>query len=98
PRLVALEPWASAWYRWVSAAFLRTYLQGMAGTGILPADDNTTMVLLEAFMLEKAARELTWEVHKRPSWARIPARGMLEVLGHAPPTEGKEGFEDSGDV
>jgi maltose alpha-D-glucosyltransferase/alpha-amylase len=72
----------------VSAAFLRAYLQEMAGTGLLPADENMTMVLLEGFMLEKAARELTWEVHNRPSWARIPARGMLEALGDVPSSDG----------
>jgi maltose alpha-D-glucosyltransferase/alpha-amylase len=87
-RLTELEPWAFAWYRWVSAAFLRAYLQEMAGTGLLPADENMTMVLLEGFMLEKAARELTWEVHNRPSWARIPARGMLEALGDVPSSDG----------
>jgi len=80
-RLVDLEPWATAWYRWVSAAFLRTYLQGMAGSGLLPSDEITAAILLEAFMFEKAARELTWEVHNRPGWARIPALGILEALG-----------------
>ena len=99
-RLAELEPWASVWYRWVSAAFLRTYLQGMAGTGLLPSEDASTMVLLEGFMFEKAARELKWEVLNRPSWARIPARGILEALGAQPAAApvNKEGLEDSGDV
>ena len=99
-RLAELEPWAFVWYRWVSAAFLRTYLQGMAGTGLLPSEDTTIMVLLEGFMFEKAARELKWEVLNRPSWARIPARGILEALGAqqtAPPANQK-GLENSGDV
>jgi maltose alpha-D-glucosyltransferase / alpha-amylase len=81
-KLTDLEPWATSWYRWISAAFLRTYLQGMAGTDLLPPEEITTAVLLEAFMFEKAARELTWEVHNRPSWAHIPAKGMLETLGN----------------
>ncbi len=80
-RLADLEPWATAWYRWVSAAFLRTYLQGTAGTGLIPSDETTTRALLDAFMLEKAARELAWEVHNRPGWARIPAQGILDALG-----------------
>jgi maltose alpha-D-glucosyltransferase/alpha-amylase len=83
-RLNDLEPWAAAWYRWVSAAFLRTYQQEMAGTELLPPDEITTAVLLEAFMLEKAARELMWEVHNRPTWARIPAQGILDLLGDPP--------------
>ena len=87
-RLRDLEPWATTWYRWVSAAFLRTYLQGMAGTGLLPPDEVTTAVLLEAFMFDKAARELTWEVHNRPTWAQIPAQGILELLGNLGDPEG----------
>ncbi|HKZ28083.1 MAG TPA: hypothetical protein VJ482_00410, partial [Acidimicrobiia bacterium] len=79
-RLPDLEPWATSWYRWVSAAFLRTYLQGMAGTGLLPSQENTAAALLEAFMFEKAARELTWEIHNRPTWARIPAKGLSDGL------------------
>ncbi len=81
-KLPDLEPWATTWYRWVGAAFLRTYLKGLAGTDLLPPQETTTAVLLEAFMFEKAARELTWEVNNRPSWASIPAKGMLEALGN----------------
>ena len=79
-RLSDLEPWATSWYRWVSGAFLSAYLEGMAGTGLLPSDETSAAALLDAFMFEKAARELTWEIHNRPTWARIPARGILESL------------------
>jgi len=79
-RLPDLEPWATSWFRWVSAACLRTYLLGMATTGLLPSQENDTAALLEAFMFEKTARELSWEIHNRPTWARIPAKGILEAL------------------
>jgi maltose alpha-D-glucosyltransferase/alpha-amylase len=79
-RIPELEPWTIAWYRWVAAAFLRTYLQETAGSGLLPTEDAATVALLEAFMMEKASRELLWEVHNRPAWSRIPARGLLAAL------------------
>jgi maltose alpha-D-glucosyltransferase/alpha-amylase len=79
-RFPDLEPWATLWYRWVSASFLRTYLHGMSDSGLLPSDEQATAVLLEAFMMEKAARELVWEVHNRPTWASIPAQGLLAAL------------------
>ncbi len=82
-RLPDLEPWATSWYRWVSVAFMHTYLQQMAGTGLLPSDPNNAATLLEVFMVAKSARELTWEIHNRPAWAGIPAKGMLEVLGES---------------
>jgi maltose alpha-D-glucosyltransferase/alpha-amylase len=34
------EPWADAWHRWVSAAFLRSYVDCTAGAPFLPAADD----------------------------------------------------------
>ncbi|MDR9449880.1 MAG: maltose alpha-D-glucosyltransferase, partial [Acidimicrobiia bacterium] len=48
-RWAELEIWATAWYRWVSAAFLRNYLQGTAGTGLVPSDETSATALLDAF-------------------------------------------------
>jgi maltose alpha-D-glucosyltransferase / alpha-amylase len=76
----ALEPWASFWYQSVSAAFLREYLL-TAGTGeFLPASEDHLVVLLDAYLVEKAVYELGYELNNRPEWARIPLHGLLELL------------------
>jgi maltose alpha-D-glucosyltransferase/alpha-amylase len=75
-----LEPWVLFWYRWVSAAFLRTY-QEVAGSGpLLPESRQEREVLLSARLLEKALYELRYELNMRPGWVRIPIAGVLQLL------------------
>jgi maltose alpha-D-glucosyltransferase/alpha-amylase len=75
-----LQPWADAWYRCVAGAFLRSYLEGVEGTGIVPKRKEDTEVLLKAFVLEKAVYELGYELNNRPEWVVIPMRGIMHLL------------------
>jgi maltose alpha-D-glucosyltransferase/alpha-amylase len=75
-----LEPWLFAWYRWVSAGFLRAYLDVPGVDWLLPADRRELAALLDFFLLEKAVYELGYEANARPEWVDIPARGILDVL------------------
>ncbi|HUI76346.1 MAG TPA: maltose alpha-D-glucosyltransferase [Bryobacteraceae bacterium] len=74
-----LEPWAAFWEKWVSAAFLRAYLQTAANAPFLPSDREHLRTLLEAFVLDKALYELNYELNNRPTWVRIPLRGILNL-------------------
>jgi maltokinase len=53
-----------------SKEFLDSYLS--AGAALLPSDPQTTMELLEAFVLDKAVYELGYEQAHRPDWVEIP--------------------------
>lgn len=75
----ALEPWAELWRQWVSAAFLSAYRRTMRGRGIVPDDSAAFAELLDAFMLEKVFYELSYELNNRPTWVRIPLRGILDL-------------------
>lgn len=75
----ALEPWAELWRQWVSATFLNAYRRTMRGRGIVPDDGVQFAELLDAFMLEKAFYELSYELNNRPTWVRIPLRGILDL-------------------
>jgi maltose alpha-D-glucosyltransferase/alpha-amylase len=79
--LPELERWALYWERWVSAAFLRAYLDRARGTSFLPPSPEERAVLLDAFLLEKAMQELGYELNNRPAWVRIPLRGIRQILG-----------------
>jgi maltose alpha-D-glucosyltransferase/alpha-amylase len=46
---------------------------------IVPASDEDFRRLLDAFVLEKAMYELTYELNNRPSWIRIPLAGILTL-------------------
>lgn len=76
-------PWLFGWYRWMSAAFLRSYLAVPGVDRLLPDDPSELAVLLDFFLLEKAVAELAYEVNARPDWVDVPARGILDVLDDA---------------
>ena len=76
-----LEPWAAFWEKWVSVAFLKAYLETAAGAEFLPSDHAHLATLLEVFLLDKALYELNYELNNRPSWVRIPLRGILSLTG-----------------
>lgn len=76
----ALEPLARYWHRWVSVAFLRTYLAVAEGAAFLPASPDDLRLLLDAYLLEKAVYELGYELNNRPGWVRIPLQGILQTI------------------
>jgi len=78
--LPILERWAQAWYLWVSATFLKAYLQIMADTPILPQTREGMKVILDAYLLDKAIYELNYELNNRPDWVGLPLQGILQLL------------------
>jgi maltose alpha-D-glucosyltransferase/alpha-amylase len=75
----ALEPWVRWWYRWVGTSYLRGYRRATAGTTFLPEAEADWLVLLDAFLLQKAFYELSYELSNRPAWVAIPLRGIVEL-------------------
>ncbi len=75
-----LETGAVFWHQWISAAFLRAYLDRSAGARHLPPTRDEVNVLLNAYLLEKALYEVIYELNNRPEWVRIPLRGVLDLL------------------
>jgi maltose alpha-D-glucosyltransferase/alpha-amylase len=74
--LERLTGWAALWETWVSAAFLRDYLAAAAPAGILPARREDLHVLLQAFVIDKALYEVSYELNSRPEWVHIPLTGL----------------------
>jgi maltose alpha-D-glucosyltransferase/alpha-amylase len=82
--LPLLEPWTGFWSRWVSAVFLRAYLEVLKTSDLLPHDPNELVILLDAHLLEKAVHELGYELKNRPAWLKMPLRGILQLIGENP--------------
>jgi maltose alpha-D-glucosyltransferase / alpha-amylase len=80
--LALLESGARYWHHWVSAAYLRAYLTESANAGAthLPKTPQSIKTLLDAYLIEKAVYEITYELNNRPDWVRIPLRGVLDLL------------------
>jgi maltose alpha-D-glucosyltransferase/alpha-amylase len=76
-----LEQWAHLWYVWVSTVFVRTYQEHTAGCSFLPADAGEFEAFLSDFLLERALRELAYELEERPNWAPISLRAILQLVG-----------------
>ena len=75
-----LEPWSRLWEACVSAAFLGSYRESIAGTDLAPAGAEDLELLLDAFVLDKALYELSYELNNRPLWIRIPLLGILALF------------------
>jgi len=79
-----LEPWARFWTHWVSVAFLKAYRATAESTpGVIPSDAEALHTLLDAYLLEKATYELTYELNNRPDWVQIPLQGIVDLLAQA---------------
>jgi maltose alpha-D-glucosyltransferase / alpha-amylase len=91
--LPALDPWARYWQAWVSSAFLKAYLKTAAAGTFLPRSRDELKALLDAYLLEKAIYELSYELNNRPDWVAIPLQGILHILGAAPAPAAAPGAE-----
>lgn len=76
----SLDSWARYWQRWVSAAFVKSYLTTSGPARYLPSTKNETGIFLDAYMLDKAIYELGYELNNRPSWVAIPLEGIADYL------------------
>jgi maltose alpha-D-glucosyltransferase/alpha-amylase len=76
----ALAPWASTWEHWTADAFLKGYLGAADVMPLLPRDAKAGVTLVSAFTLDKALRDLGYELHNRPDWVSIPVAGILRML------------------
>jgi maltose alpha-D-glucosyltransferase/alpha-amylase len=75
-----LEKWAEAWRTWMSAIFLRAYLDAAGTADFVPATLKERRILLRACLVEKCLLEINFELEYRPDWLRIPVRGILDRL------------------
>ena len=77
--LEVYDRWGRTWYRWVAAAFLGAYISG-GGSRLLPQSPDDVQAMMDAYALEKASRELLWEIDHRPDWASIPLAAMYAAV------------------
>ena len=50
-------------------------------TQLRPRAIGERRALLSAFTLDKALRELSYELHNRPDWVRVPLVGIHTLIG-----------------
>jgi maltose alpha-D-glucosyltransferase/alpha-amylase len=77
----ALAEWARFWSTWVCATFLRSYLETAKPANFLPTDNQQLETLLTAYLLERALKELRYELVNRPNLVDVPLAGLLQLCG-----------------
>lgn len=75
-----LEQRTSQWYRSATDAFLSGYTETAGKAPFLPEQSDDREMLLDAYLIEKACYELSYELNNRPSWAGIPMNGLLQLV------------------
>jgi len=81
-KLRALGDWGHYWQDWVSATFLKAYLELAGTSSFIPTNREELALLLDVYLLDKAVYELGYELNNRPSWVRIPLEGIAQLLLH----------------
>jgi trehalose synthase-fused probable maltokinase len=71
---------ADRWYGLIQRIFLEKYIQTFGHPHPLFKNNNEINFLLLVYLLEKAVYELGYEVNYRPSWVKIPLKGIVEVI------------------
>jgi maltose alpha-D-glucosyltransferase/alpha-amylase len=81
--IARVAPWAHAWVDWVSAGFVRGYLDALHGDPLIPPSPSDLALLLEFYQLELCISEIGYELDHRLDWLDIPLRSLLALLDSA---------------
>ncbi|MBX2953404.1 MAG: trehalose synthase [Leadbetterella sp.] len=68
------------WYKLMRDTFLEEYLTYFGPHHTLLKNNGEVNYLLQFHLLEKAIHELGFEIRNRPSWIKIPLKGILDVV------------------
>ncbi|GGB87250.1 maltose alpha-D-glucosyltransferase [Dyadobacter sediminis] len=80
-----LIPYVEQWYHYMSGIFMKSYLETVKDSPIIPQKKEDLAILLQTFLLQKAIYELNYEVNNRPTWVMVPLRGIKSIMKKAEP-------------
>ncbi|MFI5134746.1 MAG: putative maltokinase [Chitinophagales bacterium] len=75
-----IESAVSNWYKDVTQSFMNSYWETMQGAFVFNAEQSELQFILQFHLLEKAVYELGYELNSRPTWVKIPLRGIEQVV------------------
>ena len=78
--LPIMQQWGQFWTRWVSATFLRSYLEVASQGEFLPRTSQELQVLLDIYLLERNIYSLAHELKKRPEFIDIALNQIVYAL------------------
>jgi maltose alpha-D-glucosyltransferase/alpha-amylase len=60
--------------------FIEKYIEAMGASPDLPSTRDEVLLLIDIFLLEKAAYEIAYEARNRPRWLPIPLQGFDAII------------------
>ena len=75
-----LRPWADRWLAQMTATLRTEYFTGMNGAATIPATEAERESLLEAYLLDRAFRELSHELTRGTPFASVPLAAIARML------------------
>lgn len=75
-----LQRVSDRWFNLIRDTFLNAYFEVFGAPHPLFKNNNETNLLLLVYLLEKAVYELGYEISYRPSWVKIPLKGIIDVV------------------
>jgi maltose alpha-D-glucosyltransferase/alpha-amylase len=76
--------WAEIWIAWVSAAFVRGWLEGSAGAAYLPTEPREVDLLLDVLSLEQHLEALGEALHRSSPRVALVLEGLVRALDQKP--------------
>ena len=75
-----VAPLARAFESWCSHRLVQSYLETMAGAGILPTSHDDIRLLLDIAIAQKALYEVRYEIGHRPDWVGVPIGAIERIV------------------
>lgn len=75
-----LQRVSDRWFYLIRDTYLEAYLDEFGSPHPLFRNNNEINFLLLVYLLEKAVYELGYEISYRPSWVKIPLKGIIDVV------------------
>ncbi|MBO0937075.1 putative maltokinase [Fibrella sp. HMF5335] len=75
-----LQVVSDRWYKLIRDTYLDAYLDTFGSPHPMFYDNGEINYLLLIYLLEKAVYELGYEISYRPTWVKIPLKGIVDVI------------------
>jgi maltose alpha-D-glucosyltransferase/alpha-amylase len=78
--ITVLLPYVEQWYHYMSGFFIKSYMEKVGTSAIVPDNAADLETLLQTYLLQKAIYELNYELNNRPDWVIVPLRGIKAIV------------------